>query len=206
MMYLPSALPPGGSSTVHTYTQTIHRTTQLTTEHHNSLRSRWFTLTWHVPKILRKNFFWFNVGINVLKAAGFFTYQQVLHSAILRGDDIAFMCFLWLSWRTETFSLYILNGLVFITEEEIVYSAVRTECISKADSLVIQELNTWDWMTSGRNLTPFDYAEMDSPCTQEGDAVRRQKQCVSRAPLSSCLTLNMRHSKIPKAQFVTLPD
>ena len=33
MMYLLTAigLPPGGSSTVHIYTQTLHRTTQLTT-------------------------------------------------------------------------------------------------------------------------------------------------------------------------------
>ena len=28
------ALAPGGGSTVHTYTQTIHRTTQITTEQH----------------------------------------------------------------------------------------------------------------------------------------------------------------------------
>jgi len=28
-------LTPGGSSTVHIYTQTINRTTQLTTEQHN---------------------------------------------------------------------------------------------------------------------------------------------------------------------------
>jgi hypothetical protein len=27
--------PPGGSSSVHSYTQTVHRTTQLTTEEHN---------------------------------------------------------------------------------------------------------------------------------------------------------------------------
>jgi len=36
MMYLLTAigLSPGGSSTVHIYTQTIHRTTQITTEQH----------------------------------------------------------------------------------------------------------------------------------------------------------------------------
>jgi hypothetical protein len=50
-------LPPGGSSTVHIYTQTIHRTTQITTEQHKqqviwksvdrapSLR----VLPWHLP-------------------------------------------------------------------------------------------------------------------------------------------------------------
>jgi len=36
VIYLLTAigLSPGGSSTVHTYTQTIHRTTQITTEKH----------------------------------------------------------------------------------------------------------------------------------------------------------------------------
>jgi uncharacterized integral membrane protein len=36
MIYLLTAigLSPGGSSTVHIYTQTIHRTTQITTEQH----------------------------------------------------------------------------------------------------------------------------------------------------------------------------
>jgi hypothetical protein len=36
-MYLLTAigLTPGGSSTVHIYTKTIHRTTQLTAEKHN---------------------------------------------------------------------------------------------------------------------------------------------------------------------------
>jgi len=37
LIYLLTAigLTPGGSSTVHIYTQTIHRTTQLTTEQHS---------------------------------------------------------------------------------------------------------------------------------------------------------------------------
>jgi hypothetical protein len=37
MIYLLTVigLSPGGSSTVHIYTQTIHRTTQITTERHN---------------------------------------------------------------------------------------------------------------------------------------------------------------------------
>ena len=37
MLYLLTAigLTPGGSSTVHIYTQTVHRTTQLTTEQNN---------------------------------------------------------------------------------------------------------------------------------------------------------------------------
>ena len=59
MIYLSTAigLTPGGSSTVHIYTQTVHRTTQITTEEHKqqliwksagrapSLR----VLPWHLP-------------------------------------------------------------------------------------------------------------------------------------------------------------
>ena len=39
MIYMLTAvgLSPGGSSTLHIYTQTIHRTTQITTEQHSSL-------------------------------------------------------------------------------------------------------------------------------------------------------------------------
>jgi len=37
------------------------------------------------------------------------------------------VCFVWLSEQTVTFVLYIINRLVFITEVESVYSAVRTE-------------------------------------------------------------------------------
>jgi len=37
------------------------------------------------------------------------------------------MCFVWLSEETVTFALYINNRLVFITEAESVYSAVRPE-------------------------------------------------------------------------------
>jgi len=37
------------------------------------------------------------------------------------------MCFVWISEQTGIISLYIINGLVFITETESVYCAVRTE-------------------------------------------------------------------------------
>jgi len=46
-------------------------------------------------------------------------------------DDIVFMCFVWLSEETLSFALYIINRLVFITEAECVYSAVRTESLYK---------------------------------------------------------------------------
>jgi len=43
------------------------------------------------------------------------------------------VCFVWLSEQTETFALYIINGFVFITEVETVYSAVRTESCYNTD-------------------------------------------------------------------------
>jgi hypothetical protein len=46
------------------------------------------------------------------------------------------VCFVWLSEQTVTFALYIINRLVFISEVESVYSAVRTECLCKADTLI----------------------------------------------------------------------
>ena len=37
------------------------------------------------------------------------------------------MCFVWISEQTAIISLYSINWLVFITETESVYCAVRTE-------------------------------------------------------------------------------
>ena len=42
--------------------------------------------------------------------------------------------FVWLSEQTVTFVLYIINWLVFVTELESVYSAVRTESLYNADT------------------------------------------------------------------------
>jgi hypothetical protein len=44
------------------------------------------------------------------------------------------MCFVWLSEQTVTFALYIINILVFITEAESVYCAVRIESLYKTDT------------------------------------------------------------------------
>ena len=58
MIYLLTAigLTPGGSSTVHIYTQTVHRTTQNKQyiEHNNLWESAgrspsWLDLPWHLP-------------------------------------------------------------------------------------------------------------------------------------------------------------
>jgi len=41
-----------------------------------------------------------------------------------------FMCFVWISEQTVIISLYSINSLVFITETECVYCAVRTGCLN----------------------------------------------------------------------------
>ena len=41
------------------------------------------------------------------------------------------MCFVWISEQTAIISLYNINWLVFVTEKESVYCAVRTECLTE---------------------------------------------------------------------------
>jgi hypothetical protein len=72
--------------------------------------------------------------VNALKPTGYYTYHQVWHSKILHGDYIAYLCFVWLSEETVTFAIYVINWLVFITEAESVYCAVRTESLYKIDT------------------------------------------------------------------------
>jgi hypothetical protein len=45
------------------------------------------------------------------------------------------MCFVRISEQTATFALKNIKSLVFITEAESVYSAVRTESLYKTDTL-----------------------------------------------------------------------
>jgi hypothetical protein len=72
---------------------------------------------------------------NLLKPSGNFTYHQASHSKIIHGAHIAFICFVWISERTATSVLNSIKRLVFITEVESVYSAVRTESLYKTDTL-----------------------------------------------------------------------
>jgi hypothetical protein len=51
------------------------------------------------------------------------------------ADYIAFMCFARISEQIVTFFLYIINRLVFITEVESVYCAVRTESLCNTDTI-----------------------------------------------------------------------
>jgi hypothetical protein len=47
----------------------------------------------------------------------------------MHADYIASMCFVWLSEETVSFTLYIINRLVFITEAESVYCAVGIDSL-----------------------------------------------------------------------------
>jgi hypothetical protein len=44
------------------------------------------------------------------------------------------LCFVWISEQTAIISLHSINWLVFITETEFVYRAVRTAPLSKKDA------------------------------------------------------------------------
>ena len=73
---------------------------------------------------------------NLLKPASLiyippgFTFKEILNA-----DYIAFMCFVRISEQTVTFALYIISWLVFITEVESVYCAVRIESLYNTDTI-----------------------------------------------------------------------
>ena len=45
------------------------------------------------------------------------------------------MCFAWISEQTAVISLYSINLMVFITEAESVYCAVRTGSLNQTDTV-----------------------------------------------------------------------
>ena len=63
-----------------------------------------------------------------------------------------FMCFVWISEQTAIFSLYNINWLVFITETECVYCAVRTGYLTKfilmrpviTGAQILSQAATWE--------------------------------------------------------------
>jgi len=67
---------------------------------------------------------WFTV--NPLQPSGNYMYRQLQHSQILRSAHTLFMYFVWIPEQTAIISIYSINWLVFITETESVYCAVRT--------------------------------------------------------------------------------
>ena len=54
---------------------------------------------------------------------------------ILHADHIAFICSVRISEQTATLALYCINWLVFITELESVYCAVRIESLYNTDTI-----------------------------------------------------------------------
>ena len=48
-----------------------------------------------------------------------------------------FVCFVWISGKTANFALHNTERLVFITEVESVYSAVRTESLCNTETFIL---------------------------------------------------------------------
>ena len=65
-----------------------------------------------------------------------------------------FMCFVWISEQTATISLYSINWLVFITESECVYCAVRTGSLYKIRVNLVFSDPTMAQAVSRRPLRP----------------------------------------------------
>ena len=68
-------------------------------------------------------------SIFFLKPRGYYMYHQVYHSTILRSAQTVYFFFVWISEETAIISLYNINWLVFVTETECVYCAIRASCL-----------------------------------------------------------------------------
>jgi hypothetical protein len=65
-----------------------------------------------------------NLILNPVQSNGYFMHRQIRKLNVCPHS--AFMCFVWISEETAIISLYSINWLVFITETERVYCAVRS--------------------------------------------------------------------------------
>jgi hypothetical protein len=70
---------------------------------------------------------------NLLKPTGIVTYHK--DRIILHCDYMEFVRFVWISEQTANLDLCNMKRLVFITEVESVYSAVRTESLYNTDNV-----------------------------------------------------------------------
>jgi len=65
-------------------------------------------------------------------------YTSMCHQFNIQNSTFCphtvFMCFVWISEQTAIISLYSINWLVFITETECVYCAVRTGSLNTTES------------------------------------------------------------------------
>jgi len=65
-------------------------------------------------------------ALNAVSPTGHYMYHQFNIPQILRSAHTAvFVCFVWISEQAAIISLYNINSLVFITETECVYRAVK---------------------------------------------------------------------------------
>jgi len=79
----------------------------------------------HLPIHCHDLFGWIFV-YSSLKPSGNYMYRQFnIHNSTFCPNSV-FMCFVWISEQTAIITLYNINWLVFITETECVYCAVRT--------------------------------------------------------------------------------
>ena len=95
-----------------------------------------------------------------------------------------FMCFVWISEQTAIISLYSINWLVFITETEFVYCAVRTGYLNIIRvNLCLRKLMVYKM--TGAHLQPphFQPSGVCSPLLEES-----QLQSVRLPELQACVT------------------
>ena len=70
-----------------------------------------------------------------------------------------FMCFVWISEQTAIISLYNINWLVFITETESVYCAVRTEAFNKVEAIRTTSNGSFQWCQIATHYTQCQYPQ-----------------------------------------------
>ena len=76
--------------------------------------------------------------LNLLKPSGYYIYKYMPPGLTLTNSTFCpssvFIYFVWISEQTAIISLYSINWLVFITETESVYCAVRTVYLTFTNS------------------------------------------------------------------------
>ena len=89
--------------------------------------------------------------------SGHYMYHQFnIHNSTFSPLTV-FICFVWISEQTAIISLYNINWLVFVTETESVYCAVRTGYLRYYDKFQFQAglwCTKWHWQPSPALLLP----------------------------------------------------
>jgi hypothetical protein len=100
-----------------------------------------------------------------------------------------FMCFVWISEQTAIISLYSINCLVFITEKECIYCAVRTGSLNVIQVINVSKLGA-PTHTRNQNASRKDHQQYSAEClelrgkksqqTGENYKMKRFMICASR--------------------------